>query len=204
VILNEARKGYDAIVMGATERKRSKGVLFNLLVDRVLQDSPCATMVVKSNLPLPDDSSRTLDRQPIRHILVPTIGNEYSRNAVEVGSTIAAQTGALVTLVHVVTLPQVEYILFDQQTLEPAMEIARQIVEQEDRVASSLGAEVKTQVLTGKNPEREILTFARDRQVDLIILGSNVRTIAGRVFYGHLVDAILSKAHCPVVLVTSS
>jgi nucleotide-binding universal stress UspA family protein len=67
-----------------------------------------------------------------------------------------------------------------------------------------LGASIKTRVLTGTNSQREILTFASTGHVDLIILGSNIRTIAGRVFFGHLVDAILSKATCPVAVVSSA
>jgi len=93
VILTEA-SGYDLIVLGANEQKRSSGALFNLLVDRVVQEAPCATMVVKSHLPCGRASPAPLTQQPLRHILVPTVGNEYSNNAVEVASTIAAQTGA--------------------------------------------------------------------------------------------------------------
>ena len=203
VILKEASKGYDLIVLGATDQKRSKGVLFNLLVDRVIQEAPCATMVVKSHLPSPQGESCSLDQQKIRHILVPTVGNAYSQNAVEVASTIAAQIEALVTLIHIVNLPQVEYILFDQQTLAPAMEIAHQIVEQQAEIGHNLGAEVKTRVLTGKSPEREILSFVQKEQVDLIILGSNIRTITGRVFFGHRVDVLLSRASCPVAVITA-
>lgn len=206
VILKEASRGYDLIVLGATEQKRPNGALFNLLVDRVVQEAPCATMVVKSRQePLPKGEPSPIAYQAIRHILVPTVGNEYSKKAVEVASTIAAQTGALVTLVHVINLRQVEYILFDaQQTLKPFTDIAQQIVEQQAEIGRSLGASVKTCVLKGTSPQREILTFARSEHVDLIVLGSNIRMITGRVFFGHLVDAILNRATCPVAVVSST
>jgi nucleotide-binding universal stress UspA family protein len=38
--------------------------------------------------------------------------------------------------------------------------------------------------------------------VDLIVLGTSVRMVTGRVFFGHRVDAILNKANCPVALVS--
>ena len=206
VILKEASRGYDLIVLGATEQKRPNGALFNLLVDRVVQEAPCATSPPSSRKePLPQGEPSPIAYQAIRHILVPTVGNEYSKKAVEVASTIAAQTGALVTLVHVINLRQVEYILFDaQQTLKPFTDIAQQIVEQQAEIGRSLGASVKTCVLTGTSPQREILTFARTEHVDLIVLGSNIRMITGRVFFGHLVDAILSRATCPVAVVSST
>jgi nucleotide-binding universal stress UspA family protein len=203
VILKEAAKGYQLIVLGASEGQRNSGAMFNLLVDRVVQEAPCTTLVVKSHLPVPKGEVCSITAQPIRHILVPTIGSESSKNAVEVASAIAAQTQALLTLVHVINLPQVEYVLYDQRTLDPVVEIAQQIVEYQVEAARSLGAEVEFKVLKGASPEREILNFARKEQVDLIILGSNIRMITGRVFFGHRVDAILSQADCPVAVLSS-
>ncbi|MBD2772736.1 cation:proton antiporter [Iningainema tapete] len=200
VILKEACKGYDLIVMGASERQRSRGILFNMLVDRVVQEAPCATMVVKSNL---SQATEPSNYHKIGHILVPTSGNEYSENAVEVASTIAAQTGAVVTLINVVNRTKQEYILFEEQTIDSVTEIARQIVHQQAEVGRGLGAEVKTAIVTGI-PEVEILHFARKSQVDLIVMGSSVRTVSGRAFFGHRTDAILNKAPCPVAVITLS
>jgi nucleotide-binding universal stress UspA family protein len=192
------------IVLGATEQKQSNGSLFNLLVDRIVQEAPCATMVVKSHLPQPKGESCMIAQQKLEHILVPTVGTQDSKNAVEVASTIAAQTGALVTLVNVINLPQVEYILYEQQTLNPVKDIVRDMVEQQAEVGRLLGAKVNIRILSGTHPEREILKFSRAEGVDLIVLGSNIRMVTGRVFFGHAVDAILSKADCPVAVVTSA
>jgi Kef-type K+ transport system membrane component KefB/nucleotide-binding universal stress UspA family protein len=204
VILKEASKGYDLIVLGATEQKRTSEALFNVLVDRIVQEAPCATMVVKSHVPQAQGESCIIAQQALKHILVPTIGTQDSKNAVEVASTIAAQTGALVTLVNVINLPQVEYILYEQHTLRSVKDIAVQMVEQQAEIGRLLGAQVNIRVLTGTHPEREILKLAQLESVDLIILGSNIRMVTGRVFFGHAVDTILSKANCPVAIVTSS
>jgi Kef-type K+ transport system membrane component KefB/nucleotide-binding universal stress UspA family protein len=205
VILNEANKGYDLIVLEATEKKRfSNGSLPNLLVDRIVHEAPCATMVVKSHLPQPKGESCAIAQQKLQHILVPTVGTHDSRNAVEIASTIAAQTGALVTLVNVINLPEVEYILYEQQTLNPVKDMIHDMVEQQAEIGRLLGAEVKIRVLTGTHPAREILRFAQSEEVDLIVLGSDLRMVTGRVFFGHAVDAILSRAHCPVAVVTAA
>jgi Kef-type K+ transport system membrane component KefB/nucleotide-binding universal stress UspA family protein len=203
VILQEANKGYDLIVLGATEQKGSNKALFNMLVDRIVQEAPCATMVVKSHLPQPQGESCTIAQQPLKHILVPTVGTEYSKNAVEVASTIAAQTGALVTIVNVINLPSLEYILYEERSLHPVREMAQDLVEQQAEIGRLLGAEVNIRILKGNSPAREILKFAQAEGIDLIILGSNMRMVTGRVFFGHGVDTILSKAHCPVAIITS-
>ncbi len=194
VILHEAGKGYNLIVMGATDT-RKRGVLFNLLVDRVVQQADCATMVVKS-------TPSTADYHQIKHILVPTSGSSESEHALEVASTIAAETGALLTLVNVVNRTQREYMLFAEQTIRSVREISEQILQQQAEVAQGLGAKVKTVVLTGI-PELEILNFARSEQVDLIVMGSTIQTVTGRVFFGHRADAILNKASCPIAVITT-
>ncbi len=205
VIVKEASKGYDLIVLGASEEKGREGKLFNVLVDRVVQDAPCATMVVKSYHAPNQEKSSIVAPLSIRHILVPTIGTDYSKNAVEVASTIAAETNAEVTLIHVINLRQVEYILFDlEETLKPAMDIANQLLETQAQMARNLGANVKIQIIKGSSAQREILNFANTNQVDLIVLGSNIRQITGRVFFGHAVDGILARATCPVAVVSSS
>lgn len=202
-IINEANKGYDLIVLGASEKTRSKDSLFNLLVDRVIQEAPCATMVVKSHLSEAEAESSRTTQQQLKNILVPTVGTEYSKNAVEVASTIAAQTGAIITIVNVINLPPIEYILYERRTLNPMKDIASDLLEQQAVIGRSFGADVKTRILKGTSPEMEILTFAEDQNFDLIILGSNIRMVTGRVFFGHRVDAILKKAHCPVAVITA-
>lgn len=206
VILREAAKGYNLLVLGATEQRTSRGdgSLFNSLVDRIVQEAPCPTLVVKSHLPVPEGEYCPIEQQQIRHILVPTIGTEYSKHAVEVASTIAAQIGALVTLVHVVNLPQFDDFYVDQDNLLSAIDIAQQIVDQQADIGRGFGAQVNTAVLKGTSPEKEILNFARAEDVDLIVLGSNIRPITGRAFFGHRVDTLLRQASCPVAVVSSS
>jgi nucleotide-binding universal stress UspA family protein len=36
------------------------------------------------------------------------------------------------------------------------------------------------------------------------VMGSNLRPISGRAFFGHRVDGILNQATCPVAVVSSS
>jgi nucleotide-binding universal stress UspA family protein len=202
VILAEARKGYDLVVMGASEQRQRRGTVFNMLVDRVVQEAPCATLVVKSHLPAPQGEVCQVEPKAIRHILVPTAGSEYSKNAIEFASTIAAETGALVSLIHVIIPPQSDYALYDQQTPDAARDIAYQLVKNQAEVGELLGAKVTFRIFEGKSPERTILNFARDESVDLIVLGSNIRMLTGRVFFGHRVDAILNNANCPVALIS--
>ena len=203
-ILKESRRGYDLIVMGATEYQGLQSPLFNVLVDRIVQDAPCPTLVVKSSMPLIQGDFCPIPAQPLRHILVPTVGSRASLNAVELAAAIGKQTGANLTLIHVVNTTPSKYLLFDQNPVEPVFEIARQIVEFQAQVAQQLGAKVIPLVLEGNSPEDTILEFAQQNSVDLILLGSTLRLITGGAFFSHRVNAILRKSPCPVAVISSA
>ena len=202
VILKESHRGYDLVVMGASEKRGFSDSLFNVLVDRVVQEAPCATLVVKSNLPTADGEFCDLTARPIRHIVVPTAGSQASFKAIEMASVIAAQTGAVITLVYVVNRPQVAYSLLNQQVQEPILEIAREILDYQSTIGQRLGAEVRSEVLTGNSPEATILQYANHNNADLIMLGSTLRFMTGRAFFGHRIDALLAQANCPVAVIS--
>lgn len=190
--------------MGATEQRSLGGACFNLVVDRAIQSAPCATMIVKSHLPQARGATCLLAQQKFHHILVPTVGSDYSRKAVEIACSIAADTQGTVSLLNAIAIPESEYMLFDSDRLGEMSAIARDMLEQQSQLGRSLGADVTTHLLQGNIPEQSILHFARAHQVDLIVMGSSLRMVTGRVFLGHRIDAILDRAHCPVAVIVAS
>lgn len=193
IIIGEARRGYQLLVLGATEAARGGGALFNSIVDRIVQEAPCATVVVRAG----ENAAET----PLRHLLVPTIGTEYSRHAVEVACTVAAQVEALVTIVYVVTTPPDE-VMTDEQ-LQQLGGIAQEIIDGQADLGRGFGAQVDTHVLFGRTSEQAIFDFIEAHPVDLVVVGSNLRPISGRAFFGRRVEALLAKAPCPVAVVSS-
>jgi nucleotide-binding universal stress UspA family protein len=67
LILDEARKDYDLIILGATEGRTSSEVLFTPLVDYLMRLSPCPTMLVQGQ--------RVQDDWQPKRILVPSNGS---------------------------------------------------------------------------------------------------------------------------------
>lgn len=193
IILAEARRGYQLLVLGATRDERGTGALFNSIVDRVVQEAPCATLVVRG--------SDSAVEAPLRHVLVPTIGTEYSRHAVEVACTVAAHVEALVTIVYVVTTSPEE--MMTEEQMRHLGDIAQEIIDGQADLGRSFGAQVDTRVLIGRTSEQAIIEFIEAHAIDLVVVGSNLRPISGRAFFGRRVEALLAKAPCPVAVVSS-
>jgi nucleotide-binding universal stress UspA family protein len=49
-------------------------------------------------------------------------------------------------------------------------------------------------------PEEAIVRLAEEEEVDMIVLGSHGRTGITRLLLGSVAEAIVRKAHCPVLV----
>lgn len=135
------------------------------------------------------------------------------------GSTFAAQA-----LPHAVTLAelfQAELVLFqvvpDASSLEQVLDESRNIVHIEERQSrfvdkatralQALADEYKlhklktTTVIESGQPADRIVDYARNNNIDLIIMTTHGRTGLARWVYGSVADKVLRGAPCPVFLV---
>lgn len=199
VIVTEAQKGYDLVVVAATERSNGKGPVFGNTVDAVVQDSPCSVLVVSG--PAEEETDSYLERLCHGHILVPIAGSDYDRHAAEVAFAIAADRDTVVDLVHVVSAPQHLVRESAGQAMQNAVGIGEDLVEGVAELGRAMGATVNSDVLIADHPENAIVERA-ERRGDLIVLASGRRPVTQRAFFGHRVDFVVGNASCPVVVVS--
>lgn len=105
-------------------------------------------------------------------ILVPTDGSEHAERAYERGLALAAQTGADLHLEHVVdTNRHTETALSGSQLVVAAAETdGQQVLKRCAEQARDEGLAVTTRNCHG-DPCREILDYAEDNDVDLVVMG---------------------------------
>jgi Kef-type K+ transport system membrane component KefB len=192
-ILDEAAKYYDLMIMGATETKPGARTLFHPMVDTLVRMAPCATMVVKGEI--------ADGRWPPRRILVPTNGSQAARHAGEIGFALAGH-GEQVIVLHVLAEQSHPYRFKpDEGAAEVRMNTAREIVRELQALGEAHGASVSGRVERGPDPETVILDLVEAEQVDLIVMGTDVRPGSERLFLGPRVERILGGAPCPVLVV---
>ncbi len=193
VILDEARKGYDLLVLGASEAQRSSEVVFTPLVDYLVRLSPCPTMVVQGKRVQPDWNPK--------RILVPTNGSRASRNAAELGFALASDSDDEVLVLHVVMDSSDDYFLDSRgEMLEKQLDVGQQVVHELRELGRLQGVQTNTAIKMGTDPETIILEVAREQNIDLIILGTDVRPGTSRLFLGPRVERILRNSNCPVIV----
>lgn len=196
-ILDEAKKDYDLLVLGATESTDGKKHLFSPVIDYLVRVAPCPTMIVRSNQ---SDSSWDPER-----VLVPTNGTVASKNAADLGFFIAqSDRRREVTVLNVV---------FDEHKKSPyhirrdkkenMIDIGHQIVNELKKLGEAMNVKTNPVVEQGENPEHTIRDFCRINSIDLIILGTNIRPGSRRLYLGPRVESILESVSCPVLVLNS-
>ena len=196
IILDEAEKDYDLLVLGASGQKKSRDILFTPLVDYLVRLSPCTTMVVHGQ--------RLQETWSPRRILVPTNGTVAARNAAELGFALASSGNEEVIILNVVMQNEDPWHYETQYALQQHLGIAHQIVEELREIGELQRVLTATDVRVGPDPETVILDVASRERIDLIILGTDIRPGSGRLFLGPRVERILDNAPCPVIVINSS
>jgi Kef-type K+ transport system membrane component KefB/nucleotide-binding universal stress UspA family protein len=200
VILAEAKKGYDLLVLSARERKsKGDGSLFERYVDDVIQESPCSLLVLST----PAEDERGIDAERLRggNILVPISGSDADRYAAEVAFSLGAANDATVDLIHVVSARQHERRMGTEESVLHAVDIGEDILDRMAEMGRAMEAEVTTDVLVADHPEWAIVERA-EHHADLVVLATGRKPVTQRAFFGHRIDYIVEHAPCPVAIVS--
>ena len=142
----------------------------------------------------------------LRRILVPTDFSESSGNALTYAVAFAEKFGAEIRLLHVVqdlALFIPEAVLVGPAPAPPVEQFAAAARAALEHAISDLrrpGLTVHPEVVEG-TPYEEIVRFAREREVDLIVIGSHGRSGLAHILLGGVTDKVVRRAPCPVLTV---
>lgn len=195
-ILDEVRKDYDLLIVGATERNKNSDMIFNPIVDNLVRLAPCPSIVVQS-------SNVSEDWRPSR-ILVPTNGSLAAKRAAEVAFGIAYHEHDQVHILNVVESKDGYSSLDIEGSLkERRLTFAHQTVEELKKLGESLNVKTFTEIEVGQEPDSVILKMSSEKNFDLIILGTDIRPGTDKLYLGPRVERILNNCTCPVLVVNS-
>ena len=138
-----------------------------------------------------------------KSILVPADFSEASHAALDYGRALADRCGSTLHVLHVVSHVvgpgRAMFWGFSASELESRLdEEARHHMEALLFELDGLQASVVTRV---GHPSVEIVQYAKDRNVDLIVMGTNRRGLLAHLLVGGVVEKVARKAPCPVLTV---
>ena len=142
----------------------------------------------------------------IKKVLIATDFSEASEAAVEYAKLVAGAFGAQLHILHV--LEDLAAHAWTTEVYVAALpgvheEMQRQAQERLDLV---LTPEERTKysavvVLRSGSPFVEVVRYARDEGMDLIVLGTHGRGAIAHMLLGSVAERVVRKAHCPVMTI---
>ena len=145
----------------------------------------------------------------INKILYPTDFSEYSIAALPYAVGLSEQNKSEFHCLHVVDVESEEFIrhgyvipLVSLPDISES-EIMRSAQKQLDEFVSENMAEAQPlvkKVIRGK-PFVEIIRYARDNSIDLIVMGTHGRSALASILLGSVTEKVVRKAPCPVLTV---
>jgi nucleotide-binding universal stress UspA family protein len=135
-------------------------------------------------------------------ILIATDASENNKPAVEEGLRIARSCGSIVHAVYVIDNRALDTVSADV----PVRNTTYQVIRDEagkavDKVLSHAGdVTVETAILEGQ-PSTEIVKYAAEKQIDLIVIGTRGKRGIERLLLGSVAENVIRSAECKVLVV---
>ena len=136
----------------------------------------------------------------LKRILVPTDFSEYSAVSLDYACSFAEKFNAELHLLHVLEMHASSTPVFaGGLVLTPQVQESRTAAEK-SLLELECGREAIRATVVGP-PFLEILRYARDNEIDLIVMGTHGRSGLAHVLVGSVAERVVRKASCPVLTV---
>jgi Kef-type K+ transport system membrane component KefB/nucleotide-binding universal stress UspA family protein len=200
VIAEEARKGYDLLLIGVEPAVAARGEI-NEKVARVAQafEGPLAIAVARGLHREEPAAATHLD------ILVPVTGTEYSRRGAEVALTLARASLGSVTVLYVTRKGEASGRRGGTPGFSPNWGVGANqeaILRDAVRLGEQFGVPVRPAVRAHADAEEAILRQLKIGEHNLIVMGVSPRPGA-TLFFGDAPAAVLKQSHRSILLVAS-
>jgi Kef-type K+ transport system membrane component KefB/nucleotide-binding universal stress UspA family protein len=195
-LLAEAARGYDLVVVGASEDRRGGG-LFGPVADALVRSAPCSVLVLRA-------PGWRRGVPSIRRILVPTTGTRADLRVAEFAVALARGAGAEVVALHVVENRALMSPFGGRAGADLGIEMTmgRNATQEVADLGAFLGVPVAREVHTGSGQgvAAAIVQFAAARGCDLILLAGEPRPMGPALHCGRTVSEVVRTARGPVAV----
>ena len=203
-VMAHIQLGFDVVGIGAWQG-RGEGPLLSPLSEAILSRSKVPVVVAWDGA-----DGRSESVHGFRRVLVPVVSTVASRAAQEVAFSLAAHSDVEVVVAHIdversAPLPAAvgagKQGGQDDRRSHNRTRLAEGVVYEAADLARRLGVQPKPIVRKGKSRAEAICGLAKELDVDLVVLGSELQPVAGETFLGDLVERLIVAVDCSVAVV---
>jgi len=139
---------------------------------------------------------------PVKNILAPVDSSEESNKAAAFAADLADSLGASLTLLHIIHSEAMEFLGMEALEGEELERARARFGERAFGGATQAigGREARQEIRLGK-PSFEIVRFAREEGIDLIVMGSRGLSGIKELLVGSVSSQVVDHAPCSVTIV---
>lgn len=177
--------GADLLVLGAHGHTSFREKLLGSTTELLLQTSHVPVMFVRERC-----------EPKFNHLLVPSDLSDAALPALDYAVDLAGLTKAKITLLHVVAPYEGSPEAWEELKRETREELKRWSSKVVEPAKAPI---IETKVIRYHHPGAGITDFARENQVDLIVIPTHGHSALGRLIFGSVAAHVIYYAPCPVI-----
>jgi nucleotide-binding universal stress UspA family protein len=136
----------------------------------------------------------------VKHILCPVDFSEHGEAAISYATSLAKEYNAELHFVHVFEEPHAYVDGGFASAPLPAIDLDEEKAKLDLVEPASPDVAYRRKMIVGR-PSEELVKYAAEESIDLIIMGTHGRTGLGRLLMGSVAESIVRKATCPVLTI---
>lgn len=140
-----------------------------------------------------------------QNILVPFDLSAQSTRAFKVALDLAKNYNSKITLLTCLEGDAWHHKYYDaradSELIKKQKKVTKEHLEKLESLADKNNISIKSQILTSKSVVNDIVTFAKSRKHDLIVIGSHGRTGFDKLLLGSVANGVSQKSTCPILII---
>ena len=139
-----------------------------------------------------------------KNILVPYDGSRCSNRAFKISLELAKKHRASIKIVTCIQATQkigLMSIGYDNSVFVKHKKAVKKDLLKLEKIADKVGIKSNGTIIVAQSIVKPILSFAKSRKIDLIVMGSHGRTSLDKLFLGSVANGVLNRAPCPILII---
>jgi len=140
-----------------------------------------------------------------KNILVPFDLSNQSTRAFKVALDVAKKYDSKITLLTCLEGDAWHHKYYDaradSELIKKQRKVSKKYLEELESLASKNNVSITSNIIASKSVVNDIVTFAKSRKHDLVVIGSHGRTGFEKILLGSVANGVSQKIRCPVLIV---
>ena len=140
-----------------------------------------------------------------QNILVPVDLSTQSTRAFKVALDVAKKYNSKITILTCLEVDASHHLYYEarasSQQIKKQSKVLKKHFEMLESLAEKYNISVTSKILTSGSAIKNIVTFAKSKKHDLVVIGSHGRTGFDKWLLGSVANGVSQKTKCPILIV---